>query len=357
QDHPGVASVVMTKFAVILSDYRFLAAAVVFLLWAGLGWLLVKGVERLAGRVVKGTANKIDDLILREGQLPLWLLLVIAGFFVVARTVELPANIVPRLERFASLLFVLVVFYFVARLLVSFARLAAERNAGLRSVLPTFSRLGNLVVIGAAAVMFMDLLGISVTPLLASLGIAGLAIGLALQETLGNFFAGVYILLSQPVRVGDYIELDNGLKGYVVNIGWRETRIRTLPNNLVVVPNSKLSQSIITNYYLPGTEMACLIDLGVSYDSDLKKVEAVTVDVAQEVLKRVSGGVGNFEPFIRYHTFADFSINFTVILKVNEFTDQYLVKHEFVKALHERYKREGIQIPFPIRDVNIRKTG
>ncbi|MDH5443584.1 MAG: mechanosensitive ion channel, partial [Hadesarchaea archaeon] len=102
---------------------------------------------------------------------------------------------------------------------------------------------------------------------------------------------------------------------------------------------------------LPEPQMACLVQVGVSYDSDLEKVERVTIDVGKKVLKKVTGGVPEFEPFIRYHTFSDFSINFTVILRVKEFVDKYLITHEFVKELHKRYRKEGITIPFPIRTI------
>ena len=165
----------------------------------------------------------------------------------------------------------------------------------------------------------------------------------------------IYIMSDRPVRVGDYVELESGRKGYVTDVGWRSTRIRELPNNIIVVPNSRLAGSIITNFYLPEPEMACLVQVGVAYNSDLEKVERVTIDVGKKVLKKVTGGVPEFVPFIRYHTFSDFSINFTVILRVNEFVDKYLITHEFVKELHKRYKKEGIEIPFPIRTVYMRK--
>ena len=124
-----------------------------------------------------------------------------------------------------------------------------------------------------------------------------------------------------------------------------------LPNNTVIVPNAKLVSSQITNFYLPETEMAVLVQVGVSYQSDLEKVERVTIDVAREVLQQVEGGVKEFEPFIRYHTFSDFSINFTVILRAKEYVHKYLITHEFIKRLHQRYQSEGIEIPFPIRTI------
>lgn len=140
-------------------------------------------------------------------------------------------------------------------------------------------------------------------------------------------------------------------------MNWRNTTIRMLPNNMVVVPNAKIASAIVTNYCLPEQEMSVLVQVGISYASDLEKVERVTIEVAQGVMKEVPGGVPEFEPFIRYHTFGDFSINFTVILRVKEFVDHYLVKHEFIKRLHKRYAKEGIEIPFPIRTVYLKDTG
>lgn len=341
------------QFISIWTDYRYLIAAGAFLLWLFFSWIFIRYFDKFAENLVKKTATQLDDIILKEGQLPLWIILIVTGFYVVSRTVGLPPEVTPYIDRFSQLAIAFVMIYFFTRLAVNLIQLASKRNIGLKTIVPTFARISNVFIWGAGLLMLMDLFGVSITPLLASLGIAGLAVGLALQDTLSNFFSGVYILISQPVRINDYIQLENGLKGYVTNIGWRETRIRTLPNNTVVIPNSKLSQSIITNYYLPQKEMACLVQVGVSYASDLEKVEKVTVEVGKQVLEKVTGGIKSFDPFIRYHTFADFSVNFTVILRISEFVDQYMITHEFIKALHKRYKAEGIEIPFPIRTVHL----
>jgi small-conductance mechanosensitive channel len=192
-------------------------------------------------------------------------------------------------------------------------------------------------------------LGLSITPMLTALGVGGLAVALALQEPLANFFAGVFITLAGQIRVGDYVRLDSGQEGYVVDFSWRTTRLRMLANNLVLVPNAKLSQAIVVNHHLPSQDLAVLVEVGVDYASDLAHVEQVVADVGRSVMADVRGAVPGFEPFIRYHTFADSSINFTVILRGAEFVDQYLIKHEFIKRLHTRFAREGIVIPFPIR--------
>lgn len=220
------------------------------------------------------------------------------------------------------------------------------------SVIPVSSLTENIaktVIYFLGALFILNKLGISIAPILTTLGIGGLAVALALQDTLANLFSGFHILMTQQVRIGDYVKLESGQEGYITDISWRTTKIRMLPNNVVLVPNTKLSQAIITNYYLPEREMSVAVDLGVHYQSDLIKVERVTLEVAKEVQKEVPGAVKNFEPSFRFHTFGDFSINFSVSLRGKEFTDQYLLKHEFIKRLHERYNKENIVIPYPIR--------
>ncbi|MFH1506769.1 MAG: mechanosensitive ion channel family protein [archaeon] len=212
-----------------------------------------------------------------------------------------------------------------------------------------------IVIIAVGLIIILRYLGVEITPLVASLGIAGLAVALALQDTLSNYFAGIYISTDRSIRLGEYIELDNGLKGYVDKIEWRTTRVRTLSNNFVIIPNKKLADSVITNYYQPEKQMSVKVHVGVAYHSDLEKVEKVTIDVAKQTMKQVEGTVQDFEPFIRYREFGDSNINFSVILRVQEVVNQYKLVHEFIKNLKKRYDKEKIEIAFPCRNVYMRK--
>jgi small-conductance mechanosensitive channel len=219
-------------------------------------------------------------------------------------------------------------------------------------VLPVSSLTYNIawaMVAVLGLLVILNGLGLSITPMLTALGVGGLAVALALQEPLANFFAGLFITLAGQIRVGDYVKLDSGHEGYVVDFSWRSTRLRMLANNLVVVPNAKLAQAIVVNHHLPSRDLAVLVEVGVDYASDLRHVERVVTDVGREVMREVPGGVAEFDPFIRYHTFGDSSIDFTVILRAHEFVDQYLIKHEFIKRVHARFTLEGIVIPFPMR--------
>ncbi|MEZ5293777.1 MAG: mechanosensitive ion channel family protein [Vicinamibacterales bacterium] len=225
----------------------------------------------------------------------------------------------------------------------------------LAPVMPVTSLTRNIawaMVVVTGGLVVLNGLGISITPMLTALGVGGLAVALALQEPLSNFFAGFFMSIAGQVRVGDYISLDTGQEGYVTDFSWRSTRLKMLANNLVVVPNAKLAQALVVNYSLPSRDLAVLVEMGVDYASDLAVVERVVMEVGAEVMRDVPGGVPSFEPFIRYHTFADSSVNFTVILRGEDVVARFLVKHEFVKRVHARFRAEGIVIPFPIRTVH-----
>jgi small-conductance mechanosensitive channel len=201
-------------------------------------------------------------------------------------------------------------------------------------------------------------LGIDITTLITALGIGGLAVALALQDTLGNLFAGVQIILSRQVRPRDYVQLSSGEEGWVTDVKGRNTTIQTFPDgNLVSVPNSLLASSIVKNYSFPRSALWVSVDVGVSYDSDLDEVERVTLEVAAEVLDEMDGGIPGEKPVMFFHTFGDSSINFDVRMMVREFKSQGPIRHEFIKRLHRRFNEEDIEIPFPIRTVLMTGSG
>jgi small-conductance mechanosensitive channel len=213
---------------------------------------------------------------------------------------------------------------------------------------------GIILVIGF--LIILNALGISITPLITALGVGGLAVALALQDTLANLFAGIQILTEKSIRVGDFIRLETGQEGYVEDITWRTTRVRMLPNNIVVIPNSKLSQSVVTNYYLPEKRMSLLIPVGVNYSSDPEMVEKILVEEAKKAVGEIPGLLGDPEPFVRFIPgFGESSLDFTLICQVGEFVDQYLAQHELRKRIFKRFKKEGIEIPFPHRTVYLRE--
>lgn len=277
-----------------------------------------------------------------------WFALASIYFVILRRDIE-PA-LAELFKDTLLIVFVVSVAVVTARIAAGLVQLYFSRVQGL----PSSSLITNvlrIVIAALAALVILQSMGVRITPVLGALGIGGLAVALALQETLANLFAGIVIILSRQLRPHDFVKLSSGEEGYVQDISWRNTTIRALPNNMIIVPNSELASSIVTNYYQPERQMSVLLNVGVSYDSDLQHVEEVTVAVAREVMAEIEGGVPEAEPFIRYNNFGDFSIDFTVIMQTREVVSQYLIKHEFIKRLHRRYGEEGIEIPFPIRTI------
>ena len=296
-----------------------------------------------------------ERLLVASLQGPVVLAGAVAGLDVGLELSSLPPHLTRVLERAVEVLLILLVTWVAARLAAAWVN---HRTALVKSALPSATLLPNLaqVLVGVVGLLIvLDALGISITPLLTALGVGGLAVALALQDTLANLFAGVHILVSRQVRPGDFVELATGEKGYVQDVTWRYTTIRQLSSNITVVPNAKLASTNTTNYYLPERELSVGVPVGVGYDSDLEAVERVTVEVAREVMREVPGGVPGYEPSIRYNAFGDSSVNFSVNLRGREYVDQYLIVHEFIKRLHRRYAREGIAIPFPTRTVELKR--
>lgn len=309
--------------------------------------VIVAGVSKMARQTKWQGGEVIIDSF--KHMVMFWGLL--AGVYGAVATIYLTPNAKEVLGKILLVLAILSATAVVMRMADGFVRLYASRAEGVLPATTLIVNITKLLVFVTGILIVLQSLGISITPILTTLGVGGLAVALALQDTLSNLFSGIHVIASKQVKPGDYVRLDTGEEGYVQDINWRNTTIRMLPNNMVIVPNVKLASAIVTNYHLPEEEMSVPVQVGVDYGSDLEKVERVTIEVAREVMKDVPGGIPDFEPFIRYHTFADFSINFTVILRVREFVDQYLVKHEFIKRLQRRYADEGIVIPFPIRTV------
>ena len=331
--------------------------SVVALLGSYLVGQFIKGVVcRKLAAIAKKTTWQWDEVVIGaiRKAAPFWSVLL--GLYIALGFWPGPAHLSNTLT---SVLFVLVALSATLLAAGIMSKLVVLYGSTFQQALPITSLTQNItriVIVAIGLLMILNGLGISIAPILTALGVGGLAVALALQDTLSNLFAGFYITVSRQIRIGGYVKLESGEEGYGTDVGWRATQIRMLPNNVVLVPNTKLASAIITNYYLPDKELAVLVQVGVDYASDLEHVERVTVEVAKEVMQTVPGGVPTFEPFIRYHTFADFSINFTVILRAKEFVDQYLLKHEFVKRLHKRYDQEGITIPFPIRTIHMQQT-
>jgi small-conductance mechanosensitive channel len=341
-----------------------LVPVVVFVLTLAVGYIARKIIFWRLAAWSKKTETQIDDIIVAAIKGPFVIWFVMLGLYLALQTLALPTDLATeannaRLDK--AILFCNKILMVLGYLSVTFAlanmvgKIVQVYASHLETALPVTSltrHVSRIIIFALGILIILHKLEINIAPILATLGVGGLAVALALQDTLANVFAGFHIIAAKQVKIGDFVKLETGEEGYVIDISWRTTKVRMLPNNVVLVPNDKLAKAIVVNYYLPEKEMSVVVQLGVHYNSDLAKVEEVTVDVARQVMKEVPGGVPGFEPSVRYHTFADSSINFSVSLRAREYTDQYLIKHEFIKRLHKRYNHEDITIPYPIQAIN-----
>lgn len=312
-------------------------------------WVLTRHLRALAAK----TTSQLDDIVVDALDGPV----VALGAFVGAALGLLASPVSDATRSFASnaiMLGVGVTALIVAARLANAIILTYGERAHL--ALPTRSLLRRLVValiFVLGALMLLDGMGVRVTALITTLGLAGLALALALQDTLTNFFSGIYVQADKPISEGHYVRIEEAnVEGYVEEVGWRTTKIRTLGNNLVVIPNAKVASSIVTDYELPQPRMSLLVRIPVQRDADSRRVEAILVEEAEKAAAEVEGLLASPEPFVRFIPgFTEQGQEFTLICQVRTFVDQYLAQHEIRHRVAQRLAREGIQLGVPYRDI------
>lgn len=321
-------------FAAVSIVAGFLAAALLRLL-----------VRRLRGRRPTSRLSSNDIIVTAVRDLATWAF-IITGLWLAATKLPLTAPVSRWTYRLLLSALILTAALALSRLVGGLVRTLLVKS-NVASSASIFVNIAKVATLAVGVLILLQTIGISITPLLTAMGVGGIAIALALQDTLANLFAGVHLLASRKLQPGDYIRLGDGNEGYVVDINWRNTTMRDLMDNMVIVPNASIASSALINFDRPAKNQLMLVQARVGYDSDLGMVERIAASVARDVLYEVDGGDAAFEPVVRFHTFGEFGIDFSVILQIEEYGDQYLVKHELIKRLHERFRADGIEIPFP----------
>ncbi len=231
-------------------------------------------------------------------------------------------------------------------------RLYGSKMAGAMPVATLTQNLAQIAVVILGVLVLLDHFQVSITPMLTALGVGGLAVALAMQDTLSNLFGGFYVAVAGQVRLGDYIKLNTGEEGYVTDIGWRSTTIRNLGNSMIIVPNAKLAQAIVTNYDLPEKRMSAMLEVRVSYDCDPDHIQRVLLDIAARGAREIPGMLADPAPSVTFDPgFGDSALGLTLNYQVAEFASQFSVRDELRKRIFRRFREEGIRIPFPARAV------
>jgi small-conductance mechanosensitive channel len=313
-------------------------------LWALVAWLVRSVVGRSLTRLARSRRDELSEVLAKTLPRP-------AGFavFLVAlgggvRFLPFEDRHMATVHRFVALALAVL----GVAVLMRVALRAIDAFGRSRPELRSSSGIGKAAtwILGMAfvAVLVCDALRISLAPALTALGVGSLAFALALQDTLSNFFSGLYLVIDKPVRPGDFIRVDPAYDGYVESIGWRSTHLRTLANNLVIIPNATLSKAIITNFTLPTPHVASSVRVDVPFEADLDKVEDALADEAKRALD-VPGMADAPAPSVMMTPgFVDGGVGFTVAFHVRSYGDQGAVQHVLRKRIAARLKKEGIAI-------------
>jgi len=303
-----------------------------------------KNVQKIRPPVLRVVGNSMRGILI--------IVMGLVGLYFALSYFGIEKEVLNNLRKLLIVLIILTFTILLARIAVGFIE-----NLGRRKKMPSltlFINLTKIVIYVIGFLIILQTLGVSITPLLTALGVGGLAVALALQDTLSNLFAGIFIIGTRLVQPDDYIMLSSGVEGFVKDINWRNTIIRTMANNENVIPNSELSKTIITNYSRPDKKMSLIVPVLVGYNNDLNKVEEVLIQTAREVLNEVEGGVKDSEPIVRFNRFNESSVSLNLIVKVRKYEVQFPVQHELIKRIHRRFKEENIEIPYPVRTVYLK---
>lgn len=307
------------------------------------------------------TESKLDDLLLLAFGRPLIILILFFSFYIAIRFyVLIPAEFAWIYEsRFLVAFYIVIGAWVISSFVYNLLRIYGERLAGATET-EFDDRLIRLLEIAAryviwfiAILMVLSTLEIDITPLIAGAGIAGLAVALAAQDIISNIFGGVVIVADKPFKLNDRIRIEEYI-GDVISIGPRSTRIRTLDNQLVTIPNSKISTSIVTNFALPEARQRIRIQVSVAYGSDVERVKRILLEIARDACGRSEYVVDDPPPKVYFMEFGQSSLNFTLVVWAKTYALSWEVTDYVNSEIDRRFREEGIEIPFPQLDVHLK---
>jgi len=317
-----------------------------------LGWVFKNIIHSRLKKVAMKSSWEGDDIILRslDSQIILWFFLGSLSIAIKDIQIAEPLNLYS--SKFLIIILIASITHAAAKMIVGLFELWSTKQSGGLPSTVMFTNFVWITVYIIGLLIIFDSLNISIAPMLTALGVGGLAVSLALKDTLADVFAGLHILLSKKVQPGDFVSLDSGEMGYIQNITWRNTTMMERTNNIIHIPNTKLSNAIVKNFDTGDPSFSIKIPLGVGYDSDLNKVEQVVRDEAMALQSSMDEEINqSSEPVIRFRGFGESSINIMVYFRGNKYGDQNPIIHAFIKKVHQRFKKEGIEIPFPMRTI------
>ncbi|MBM4406371.1 MAG: mechanosensitive ion channel family protein [Chloroflexi bacterium] len=343
--------------------YEALYAVGVFIASYITGRVVSKVVFPLIRKLTAKSRTNIDDLLLHAFSTPIILFITVQGTFSALQGLSALDQAEDELNKAWLATSVAIAFWLLSRLLQAAITWYGQEVASKTETkwddqaLPIIKRIVSITTLTIGVLFVLQSIGISISPLLAALGIGGLAVALALQPTLSNFISGTYVLSDGSLRPGDYIEVSGGPVGTVQEVGWRITKLLTPQNNIVVIPNAKLADSVITNYNQPLPAINVPTECGVSYESDLARVEQTALEVMLAIRDRMPEADKSFEPRVIFSSFGDSNITFNCVMRATDRPGSFRMKSALIRDLHKRFTAEGIEINYPVRKLMFPQNG
>ena len=343
---------------VALSIISFVVLAIIFYTMA---MAIFKTTKMLTGK----TKTTLDDHLMSNMRRPIkWVSIVLAAYLALQIFYPEFGILEYSTDQIFIILFLILGTYTVNAIFSAMMGWYAEEVAPKTDskfddeIFPLFKKLGSALIYVIGITVVLAQFGVEISALIAVLGVGSLAVALALQDTLGNFFAGVHLLADRPVRPGDYVKIDGTtILGTIEEIGWRSTRIRTWDNNIVYVPNTKMSSSILINYFNPQEEMGYSMSFGVSYDDDPEDVMKALWEALKRTSKKTKKIVDFENSTIRPNAFLDSAVEYKVIIKIPVYGDRFGIQGELVKQIFYVFKEKGISIPYPTQTLYMHEAG
>ena len=343
----------LPKVTAFMTESKILGAAIIMVISLVAAKLVDLFLDRVVLVITRKSKFHLDDAILEVLHRPIWASIVLVGALSAVRWVSphppFTFIIVAGLKTFLLLIWGLAINAVFGRVTKDWIRHWRQSGRQGAEIISLGGNIARVLVLVGAAFLFLSVWRINITPLLASAGIAGIAVALAAKETLSNFFGGVSVFLDQPFRTGDYIILDSGERGEVVDIGLRSTRILTRDDVQISIPNSVIANTKVINESAPEPRFRVRIKIGVAYGTDVDKLETILLSIARSNPLVVS----HPEPRVRFRTFGDSSLDFELLCWAHRPHDKGKLVHELNRGVYNSLNEAGITIPFPQRDVHI----
>jgi small-conductance mechanosensitive channel len=336
---------------------EILGALLILALFWAMSHLIIMALNKWGKRLTSFTATDLDDRILRRVVPYVSRLFVVLGVYLAIRSLPLPEKLVMIVSGLIYVILVLIICNLIYHIFGELMRwyVSGQQDAAAvvmsRQMMPVAEKIVSLFLMGAALIVVLKHFNYDIFSLVTALGIGSLAIGLAAKDTLAHMISGFTIMLDRPFRIGDRIQLVGGQIGDVADIGLRSTKIKTLDNQLLIIPNSDLCNTMLTNQAFPNSSAKGRINVGVAYDSDVEQVKQLLVATAVEV----ADVLADPPPEAFFVSFGDSALNMSLFFWVEEYSTLFATTDKINSLIIKRFAEHSIEIPFPIRTVKMQK--